>query len=275
MAAWQREGQVWAVALLGGIAGDSLRLDEESRTLLSLAAQSQSRRLKLVFWTGPEQAWHQFEAAIQAAARRRTCSLSCSPDHSNGRPKSSLAASAAPSRNAYVVDTLTLPFDNPYGALMFVSGLDFFVQWRRGCFDRARRRVAGPWHRRRSRAARVEPVCHRTVSALGREDRRRSGLCRRTRPDYAARTTPMATTRPTSTKTSITTAKSPHNTHEFATCLETDAQGNFYYLRCDSGGATAARMAACCGSAATDRSSTSSPRAFAMPTDWQSAARGE
>ena len=29
-----------------------------------------------------------------------------------------------------------------------------------------------------------------------------------------------------------------HNTHEFATCLETDKEGNFYYLRGDSGGAS-------------------------------------
>jgi hypothetical protein len=32
----------------------------------------------------------------------------------------------APNTAAYVVDTLTLPFDNPWNALLYTSGLDFF-----------------------------------------------------------------------------------------------------------------------------------------------------
>ncbi len=235
VAAWQREGQVWAVALLGGVAGDSLRFDDQSRALLSLPAQQQSRRLKLVFWTGLEQAWNQFQAAIQAAGAAEDLQPYVQPGPPQWTAEIITRGKRSTEQNAYVVDTLTVPFDNPYAALMFISGLDFFSNgdaivstvhgdvWRIRGIDAGLERLQ--W--KRFATGLFQPLGVKIVDdrlyVVGRDQ---ISVLHDANDDGEA----------DFYENFNNDGEVTDNIHEFAMCLETDPEGNFYYLRCDSRG---------------------------------------
>ncbi|MBI5757045.1 MAG: hypothetical protein HZA46_00845, partial [Planctomycetales bacterium] len=135
----------------------------------------------------------------------------------------------------YVVDTLTLPFDNPYRALLFVGGHDFFKNgdaaictvhgdvWRvSGIDDRLERLV---W--KRFATGLFHPLGLRIVDdvvyVVGRDqitrlhDRDGNGEA-----DFY--------------ENFNNDGQVTLNGHEYVTCLETDAAGNFYYIKGSSGG---------------------------------------
>jgi type 1 glutamine amidotransferase/mono/diheme cytochrome c family protein/glucose/arabinose dehydrogenase len=237
LAAWQRDGQAWAVALVGSAAGDSLELDAQSRVRMSLAAKEQSRRLKLVYWTGPEQAWNEFEAAVKAAAAPEDLQPYLQPGPKQWTADVVTRGKCSTESKAYVVDTLTLPLENPYGALMFVSGLDFFSGgdaaistvhgdvWRLSGIDAGLDRLE--W--KRFATGLFQPLGVKIVDdrvyVVGRDQ---ITLLHDTNGDQEA----------DFYENFNNDGEVTHNTHEFATCLETDKEGNFYYLRGDSGGAS-------------------------------------
>ena len=137
----------------------------------------------------------------------------------------------------YVVDTLTVPFENPYNALMFISGHDFFPDgraavctahgdvWIVSGIDDSLQKLT--W--KRYATGLFQPlglkIVKDTVYVLGRDqitrllDRNKDGEA----DDYYN----------VNNEGHVTA-----NAHEYATCLETDSQGNFYYLRGDSNSAT-------------------------------------
>lgn len=141
----------------------------------------------------------------------------------------------------YVIDTLTIPFENSYRALMFLSGHDFFANgdaavctahgdvWRVSGIDDRLERIT--W--KRFATGLFQPLGLKivirdgleVVHVLGRDqitalhDRNADGEA-----DFYECF---------NNEGHVTT-----NSHEFATCLETDSKGNFYYLRGDSGGQT-------------------------------------
>ncbi|HEX4146379.1 MAG TPA: ThuA domain-containing protein [Pirellulales bacterium] len=237
VAAWQRDGQVWAMALVGGEAGDSVALDSQSRVLLSLAPKEQTRRLKLVYWTGAEQAWDQFEAALKVAATPEDLQPLVEPGAKQWTASIVTRGTCSSESKPYVVDTLTLPFDNPYGALMFVSGLDFFAGgdaavstvhgdvWIVSGIDAGLERLE--W--KRFASGLFQPlgvkIVDERVYVVGRDQ---ITLLHDTNGDQEA----------DFYESFNNDGEVSLNTHEFATCLETDQEGNFYYLRGDSGGAS-------------------------------------
>ncbi len=106
--------------------GASLAIGPEGRVTLRIAAADGERRFKL------------FVAKVASADRPALAQLIAA-----SAPAENLAALTAPSAphwsetvvtkgvvsdsaDAYVVDTLTLPDENPYRALLFTSGHDFF-----------------------------------------------------------------------------------------------------------------------------------------------------
>ncbi len=130
----------------------------------------------------------------------------------------------------YVVDTITLPFENPWRALMFVGGHDFFSQpgraalctvhgdvWLLEGIDAGLRRVR--W--RRFATGLFQPLGLRIVRdqiyVLGRDqitrlhDRNDDGEA-----DFYETFNDDAQTSPAG--------------HDFSACLETDPAGNFYYV---------------------------------------------
>jgi cytochrome c2/glucose/arabinose dehydrogenase len=138
----------------------------------------------------------------------------------------------------YVLDTLTMPYDNPYGALMFASGHDFFSNgdaavctvhgdvWRvSGISD-----DLGELHWQRFATGLFQPlgllVVDDRVHVVGRDqitilhDENGDGEA-----DYYQNFN----------NDGHVTA----NGHEYVACLERDSEGWFYFLKGDSNGATA------------------------------------
>ncbi len=134
----------------------------------------------------------------------------------------------------YVIDTLTLPFDNPYQALLFTSGHDFFSDgsaamctvhgdvWQVSGIDRELRQLR--W--RRFATGLFQPlglkIVNDQVYVLGRDqitrlhDRNGDGEA----DHYENFNNDLFIT---------------PRTHDFVTCLDTDPQGNFYFIHAKTG----------------------------------------
>jgi hypothetical protein len=155
-----------------------------------------------------------------------------------------LAAGTAENQSApYVIDTLTIPFQNRYNALMFLSGHDFFANgdaavstahgdvWLVSGIDgelkeiKWKRFATGLFQPLGLKIVKEQNTGRELIYVLGRDqittlyDFNRDGEA-----DYYHNFNNMG--------------QATANSHEFATCLETDSQGNFYYLRGDSGSQT-------------------------------------
>ncbi len=138
---------------------------------------------------------------------------------------------------AYVVDTLTMPFENPYKALLFASGHDFFANgdaavcmvhgdvWRVSGIDDRLQKLT--W--KRIATGLFQPlglkIVNDQVFVLGRDQ-----ITRLVDANGDGETDFYECFNNDGQMTA--------NGHEFATCLETDSRGRFYYLRGDSGSAT-------------------------------------
>ena len=138
-------------------------------------------------------------------------------------------------KEPYVVDTLTLPFDNPYRALFFVSGHDFFKNgdaaictahgdvWRVGGIDDRLERLT--W--KRFATGLFQPLGLRIVDdvvhVVGRDQ-----ITRLHDRDGNAEADFY--------ENFNNDGQVTLNGHEYTTCLETDAAGNFYYIKGSSGG---------------------------------------
>jgi len=134
----------------------------------------------------------------------------------------------------YVIDTLTLPFDNPYKALLFTSGHDFFADgtaavctvhgdvWRVAGIDRQLKQLR--W--RRFATGLFQPlglkIVDDTVYVIGRDqitrlhDRNNDGEA-----DFYENFN----------NDLFVSAKA----HDYVTCLDTDPQGNFYFIHGKTG----------------------------------------
>lgn len=134
----------------------------------------------------------------------------------------------------YVVDTLPLPLENPYGALMFLSGHDFFSDggaavctvhgdvWLVSGIDEQLERLT--W--RRFATGLYQPlglkIVDDVIHVLGRDqitrlhDRDGNGEA-----DFY--------------ECFNNQGRTSTGGHDYAACLETDSKGNFYYVRAGSG----------------------------------------
>ena len=129
VAAWQRDGQVWAVATHRGRRGRFASSWTRSRASVVVARRwgtGKASEACLLDRTGAG-----VESNSKQPLRRSAPPEDLRPYLQPG-PKQWPASIVTRGKRstesqAYVVDTLTLPFDNPYGALMFVSGFDFFA----------------------------------------------------------------------------------------------------------------------------------------------------
>lgn len=132
-------------------------------------------------------------------------------------------------KGPYVVDTLTIPFENPWKALLFLSGIDFFSNgdaavctlhgdvWTVSGIDEGLEHLT--W--RRFATGLYQPlglkIVHDRVYVLGRD--RITRLADLNRDGEADFYESFSNELPT-------TAAG----HDFLTCLETDASGNFYFV---------------------------------------------
>ncbi len=138
---------------------------------------------------------------------------------------------------AYVVDTISVPFDNPHHALMFLGGHDFFPNgdaavstahgdvWLVRGIDATLGHVT--W--KRMATGLFQPlglkILNGEIYVLGRDQiTRLHDFNHDGETDFY--------------ENFNNDGEVTQNGHEFATCLETDSKGAFYYLRGDSRGAS-------------------------------------
>ena len=117
-----------AAAVLGG---QDLQLDSTTREVGGVAQGSSVLMLQpgaavsvdLVLWRGAATAASEFDgwAKAQKSPRLQTENIPTAPDAAEQITRGQRGLETGP----FAVDTLTLPYDNPYQALLFASGVDF------------------------------------------------------------------------------------------------------------------------------------------------------
>lgn len=109
-----------------GLAPEGVEPRVDGRRLeLLVPAQQAQVRVKLLFWQGPARDLPKFAALVRGRATPEDLGRLTKPGPARWTTpivtRGALAADTAP----YVVDTLTVPYENPHKALMFISGVDF------------------------------------------------------------------------------------------------------------------------------------------------------
>jgi PA14 domain len=116
------------ITAIGVVAGGTIALADE-RVTLTLAAQTTGA--KILTWKGPAAELATFRSALTASAKPRDLSP---VKTKGGKPRWSQTVATkgtlGKAQEAYVVDTLTVPYDNPYLSYMRTSALDFFSDGR-------------------------------------------------------------------------------------------------------------------------------------------------
>jgi glucose/arabinose dehydrogenase len=108
----------------------TLDVDPDGRILLRLPASNEDMRVKLCLWSGPKSE----QAAAVAALARVTEAPDLAAFTRGGKALWHETVTAAGSRArddaAYVIDSILVPFKNPYKSWMRIGGFDFFSDGR-------------------------------------------------------------------------------------------------------------------------------------------------
>ncbi len=206
------------------VGGDDLAVGEGPRIELRLVPAAQVRVVRLLIWTGPKDDLPRFAAFAKQHSRPAPF-----PKASPRWPEAIVTKGhVSKEKGPYVIDTLTMPYDNPWKTLMFASGLDFFKNgdaavctihgdvWRVSGIDESLEKLS--W--RRTATGLYQALGLRIVNdevyVLGRD---RITRLRDIDGDGEADSyESFSDLLPTSA-----------GGHDFITCLETDKEGNFYF----------------------------------------------
>ena len=219
-------GRMTAFARLGS--SNALLSASGGDVRLSFRPRLETQRVKILIWSGPREKLGEFEkAAVAASAMDNLAELS-QPGPGRWPALTNVGQVGFPS-DGFVVDTITVPYANPWKALLFCSGVDFFSDgsaavctihgdvWRvTGLDDRLR---AVTW--KRFATGLFQPLGLRVVQdrvhVLGRDQI--TVLQDKNGDGEADRYENFCNLIETST-----------GGHDYVTCLERDAAGNFYYV---------------------------------------------
>jgi hypothetical protein len=224
------------VVVLATAAAKGLQLaaPERGPVTLTLPPHAAPLRFQVRMAAGTPADLAKLIAAAQAAVQPENLQMLARPGPAQWTANIVTRGVVAADDAAYVVDTLTMPFDNPYKALLFAGGHDLFANgdialctvhgdvWRISGVDRKLERLV--W--KRLATGLFQPLGLKVVDdhvyVLGRDqitrlhDRNGDGEA-----DFYENFCNLGHT-------------SPGN-HDYTTCLETDAAGNFYYLTAKDG----------------------------------------
>ncbi len=227
LAILEKNGIVTAVARQGGTkVGLTVN---DGAVEFTIPAHSPGQHFKLLLWTGPRARLPEFEkhAAIQSAfGDLRALSK---PGAARWLPALTNAGQVGFPTDGFAVDTLTAPYNNPWKALLFCAGVDFFRDgsaaigtihgdvWRVSGLDDKLQAVT--W--KRFATGLFQPLGLRVVNdrvhVLGRDQI--TVLHDDNGDGEADRYENFCNLMETST-----------GGHDYTTCLDQDAAGNFYYV---------------------------------------------
>jgi hypothetical protein len=219
--------RVTAVTALG-ISQDLLVAKDNSIEAI-FPARTQALRVKILIWSGPREKVAAFKRFAAAAVAPETLSILSQPGTARWLPVITNAGQVGFATDGFAVDTITVPYANPWKALFFCSGVDFFNDgsaavstihgdvWRvRGLDDKLRRVT---W--KRFATGLYQPLGLRVVNdrahVLGRDQI--TILHDENNDDEADRYENFSQL-----------IKTSSGGHDYATCLERDEAGNFYFV---------------------------------------------
>jgi hypothetical protein len=221
-----RQGQTLAIATSTGEAA-ALSANGGSVDLL-FRPRTSVQRVKLCIWSGPTEKLADFEKHVAATAAAENLADLSKPGTAHWFSITNVGSVGFPS-DGFAVDTITVPYANPWKALMFCSGVDFFSDgsaavstihgdvWHVSGIDDKLRKVT--W--RRFATGLFQPLGLRIVNdrvhVLGRDQI--TVLQDENGDGEADRYENFCNLIDTST-----------GGHDYVTCLERDEVGNFYYV---------------------------------------------
>ena len=215
----------------------TLAVEAPGRVVAVVRQHEHTVRFKVLLWSGPKSDMPTCVALITSSPKPDPLASLTRPGPAQWTEEVVTQGSLGRGQGPYVVDTLTPPFRNPYGALMMFGGHDFFSDgdaalctihgevWRVSGIDESLEQLT--WHRYATGL--FQPLGLRIVDdqvyVLGRDQiTRLHDVNGDHETDYY--------------ENFNNDCKIGDNIHEYATSLETDPEGNFYYCKGSNGGQT-------------------------------------
>lgn len=118
----ETEKSLLAVSVLGAAVEPSIA---DNKLILTFPAHDSAQRVKLLLWAGDEARLPKFDEIATAAAEPEDVTALLQPGPARWLPELNTVGRRGPDTDILAVDTLTLPYDNPWKALMFLAGVDF------------------------------------------------------------------------------------------------------------------------------------------------------
>ena len=115
---------------LAGKGASSLEVDVDGHIVATLPDSDQVSRFDVLTWRGDEAQRAQTGAAIVKRGAPASLAPLIQPGKLQWPETLKSEGKLGEEDDAYAVDAVAVPFDNPYGALMFTSGFDFFSDGR-------------------------------------------------------------------------------------------------------------------------------------------------
>ena len=120
----QKGEEVLAVALTG----DQNAVLQSDALAASIAAHKTPVHFKALIWHGKKAEVSRFVALVKRSPPPEDPAALCKPGASRwGAPLATKGVVGTDDKKPYVLDTLSVPYDNRFKALMFLSGVDFFA----------------------------------------------------------------------------------------------------------------------------------------------------
>jgi hypothetical protein len=125
MAAVNDDGKLIAAALKGDTGNLSLTV-KNKRLLLNVGSSQNARNVKLLIWRGSPESANQFTSLVKQS--KNPISLKGVTNGGPPRWKKKLTTQGKMGKNdgPYTVDTITVPYDNPWNSRMRIGGFDIF-----------------------------------------------------------------------------------------------------------------------------------------------------
>lgn len=105
-----------------GVAGELRHVIEAPE--LVLPASQEPRRFTVFLWNGPEENRARFDEIVRADEPADLAPL-LEPDNGRFLARLKTRGERGADTGPFAVDTLTMPYDNPFNALLFAAGVDF------------------------------------------------------------------------------------------------------------------------------------------------------
>jgi hypothetical protein len=101
-----------------------LKFDAQQLSLI-VPASKDARSVKLLAWSGPKADLAKFQALAEKSAAPEDVKALTQPAGKRWGEPIAVKGTRSIENTSYVVDTITIPYENPFKALFFMSGVDF------------------------------------------------------------------------------------------------------------------------------------------------------